>query len=85
MICPLRSARITRHHRYYETVCPCARLRYSSPHRSNGLKFSLNHPTKTAVWYDDTTGSHVPYQRLDWNHATFMPDTTEAVNRFPLD
>ena len=30
-------------------------------------------------------GSHVPYQSLDRAHATFMPDTAEAINRHPLD
>src|SRR4030042_1690259 len=32
-----------------------------------------------------TTGSHVPHKSLDQVRATFMPDATQAVNRFPLD
>jgi len=32
-----------------------------------------------------TTGSHVPHEGLDQVHATFMPDATQAVSRFPLD
>ena len=31
-----------------------------------------------------TTGSHVPHKSLDQIHATFMPDTTQTVSRFPL-
>ena len=31
------------------------------------------------------TGSHVPCQSLNQIHATFMPDPTQAVNRYPLD
>src|SRR5664280_1980126 len=31
-----------------------------------------------------TTGSHVPHESLDQVHATFMPDATQAVSRFPL-
>jgi len=40
------------------------------------LDFSLN---------IETTGSHVPYNSLNQTHAAFMPSTTQAVNRFPLD
>ena len=84
MIRPLRSARVTEHHRYYETVRPCASHRYSAPHRSRGLGSSLHQPTETDQ-HGETTGSHVPHQSLDWAHATFMPDTTEAINGHPLD
>lgn len=31
-----------------------------------------------------TTGSHVPCKSLNQIHATFMPDPTQAVNRYPL-
>ena len=41
---PLRSARMTRHHRYYEPVRPCAPHRYSAPHSSRCLKSSLSRP-----------------------------------------
>jgi hypothetical protein len=40
------------------------------------LDFSLN---------IKTTGSHVPHKSLEQNHAAFMPSTTQAVSRFPLD
>ena len=30
-------------------------------------------------------GSHVPHKSQDQVPATFMPDATQAVNRFPLD
>jgi hypothetical protein len=30
------------------------------------------------------TGSHVPHESLDHAHATFMPDATQPVDRFPL-
>ena len=32
-----------------------------------------------------TTASHVPRKSLSQDHATFMPDATQAVSRFPLD
>jgi len=38
------------------------------------LSFSLN---------IRTTASHVPHESLDQVHATFMPDATQAVSRFP--
>ncbi len=41
---PLRSARITRHHRYYEPVRPCAPHRYSAPRSSRCLGSSLSRP-----------------------------------------
>src|SRR5512135_1853132 len=40
------------------------------------LSFSLN---------IGATGSHVPHRSQDQGPATFMPDATQAVNRFPLD
>ena len=33
----------------------------------------------------ETTGSHVPHNSLNQTHAAFMPSTTQAVSRFPLD
>jgi hypothetical protein len=30
------------------------------------------------------TASHVPHESLVQVHATFMPDATQAVSRFPL-
>jgi hypothetical protein len=46
---PLRSARITRHHRYYETLRPCAPRRYSAPRsfRCLGCSLSPDGPTPT--------------------------------------
>jgi hypothetical protein len=41
---PLRSARITRPRRYYETVRPCAPHRYSAPHSYRCLGVSLTQP-----------------------------------------
>jgi hypothetical protein len=32
----------------------------------------------------EATGSHVLYRSLNQSHATFMPDATQAVSRFPL-
>src|SRR4030088_1883759 len=49
---PLRSARVTRHHRYYETVRPPAPHRYSTPHSFRYLGFSLSPaaPTRTRLY-----------------------------------
>jgi hypothetical protein len=41
---PLRSARITRHHRYYGAVRPCDPHRYSAPHGFSRLGVSLSRP-----------------------------------------
>jgi hypothetical protein len=80
---PLRSARITRHHRYYETVRPCA-----SPPVLNPLRLTTSwsapsrprHHTRVAF---ETTGSRVPCRSPDQTRATYMPDTTWAVSRSP--
>jgi hypothetical protein len=42
---PLRSARTTGPHRYYEAVRPCAPHRYSAPHGFRRLGISLPHTT----------------------------------------
>ena len=75
----LRSARITRHHRYYETVRPRVRHRYSGPRGFRRLDLSLSRPIigRTA-W---TTGSHVPRKSPDHARATSTPDTAWAVSR----
>src|SRR3954471_12943562 len=44
---PLRSARITRHHRYYGMVRPPAPHRYSAPHSFRCLGFSLSPTSPT--------------------------------------
>jgi len=44
---PLRSARITRHHRYYRMVRPPAPHRYSAPHSFRCLELSLSPATPT--------------------------------------
>ena len=53
-------------------LCPASVL---SPLWVLHLGFSLN---------IGTTVSHVPPESLDQVHATFMPDATQAVSRFPL-
>ncbi len=52
---------------------PCAPHRYSHPHGSSTLGFSLT---------IGTTGSHVPHKSLVQIHTTSMPDAVQAVNRF---
>jgi len=73
---PLRSARITKPQRYYELLRPCVPHRYSRSHDSNHLNFFLR---------IGTTGSHVPQKSLKLRHATSTPDTTQPVDRLPLD
>ena len=53
-------------------LCPASVL---SPLWVLHLGFSLN---------IETTVSHVPHESLVQVHATFMPDATQAVSRFPL-
>jgi len=39
---------------------------------------------QTVTWkYGDTEGSHVPCNRLAQDQATYMPDTTPPVSKFP--
>jgi len=73
---PLCSARITRTQRYYGLLRPCAPPRYAHPHGANHLNFSL---------IIGTTGSHVPRKSLEQRHAIYTPDTTQPVDRLPLD
>ena len=77
---PLRSARVTRHHRYYETVRPRVRPRYSGPCGFCHLDLSLSQPNKLDQ-IARTTGSHVPHKSPDHARATSTPDTTWAVSR----
>ena len=82
---PLCSARITRHHRYSETVRPCASppvlnpLRlitsWSAPSRPGWLPGALSRRQVPAF----------PCRSPNQARATYMPDTTWAVNRYPPD
>ncbi len=62
--------------RYYGLLRPCSPLRYS-------------HPRGSAPWISPLASERqvpaVPLKRLNQSHATFMPDTTHPVNRFPMD
>ncbi len=73
---PLRSTRITRFLHYYGLLRPCVPHRYSASCGANHLKGSLG---------IGTTGSHVPAKSLKQRHALSTPDTTQPVNRLPLD
>ncbi len=73
---PLRFTCITKLHRYYRLLRPCAPHRYSASCGANHLKFSL---------VIGTTGSHVPVKSLEQRHALSTPDTAQPVNRHLLD
>ena len=75
MTLPLCSIRITRFHRYYGRVRPCAWHWYSHSRGVNHLNFSLD---------IQATGSHVPKKSLKQRHATSTPDTTQPISRHPL-
>jgi hypothetical protein len=66
---PLRSARITGHHRYYEPVRPCAPHRYSAPRSFRCLGYSL----RPAGTRPAPTGRQVACQRLNRARAAFVP------------
>ena len=76
MVQPLRSTRITRLHRYYELIRPCAPRRYSQPRSSRSLGFSL---------LIGAPGSHVPHESLNQARAVYLPATAQPVSRSPLD
>jgi hypothetical protein len=76
MVQPLRSTRITRFHRYYELIRPCAPPRYSGPWSSGSSDFSLR---------IGAPGSHVPHESLNQVRAASLPATVQPVSRFPLD
>lgn len=82
---PLRSARITRLHRYYETVCPRAPRRYSAPRGDGRLGISLSPPARKAGDSVGATGSHVPCKSPGQARAAYMPDAIRAVSRLPPD
>jgi len=66
---PLQNA-----HRYYECIRPLNPHRYVHARGVTTCRFSLN------IGYE---GSHVPYIRLNYAHATSTPDVTTAVITFP--
>ena len=76
MVQPLRSTRITRLHRYYELIRPCAPHRYSHPRSSRSLGFSLR---------IGAPGSHVPHESLNQDRAAYLPATAQPVSRSLLD
>lgn len=82
---PLRSTRVTRLHRYYETVRPRAPHRYSTSHGVDRLRISLSPPAPPTSDSIGATGSHVPCKSPDQARAAYMPDAIWAVNRLPPD
>ena len=82
---PLRSARITRLHHYYETVCPRAPRRYSAPRGDSRLGISPSPPALQASDRVGATGSHVPCKSPGQARAAYMPDAIRAVSRLPPD
>lgn len=71
---PLRSARITRHHRYYEPVRPCAPHQYSAPRSSRCLESSLSRPV----------GKNQPTERPPYRGDRFprsMPEPEPSSRR----
>ncbi len=82
---PLRSARITRPQRYYETVRPRAPRRYSAPRGDSRLGISLSPPALQASDRVGATGSHVPCKSPGQARAAYMPDAIRAVSRLPPD
>lgn len=82
---PLRSARITRPQRYYETVRPRAPRRYSAPCGGGRLGISLSPLARQAGDSIGATGSHVPCKSPGQARATYMPDAIWAVSRLPPD
>jgi hypothetical protein len=82
---PLRSARITRPQRYYETVRPRAPRRYSAPYGGGRLGISLSPLARQAGDSIGATGSHVPCKSPGQARAAYMPDAIWAVSRLPPD
>ena len=80
---PLRSARITRPQRYYETVRPRAPRRYSAPYGDGRLGISLSPLARQAGDSIGATGSHVPCKSPGQARAAYMPDAIWAVSRLP--
>src|SRR5450755_2555048 len=71
--------------RSYETVCPRAPRRYSTPHGANRLEHSLSRPAQTADHSIGATGSHVLSTRQGQARAVCMPGAAWAVGRLPPD
>jgi len=71
----LRSITITVTSSLLQTAPPLCLASVLSFSQGLYLNFSLN---------IEATGSHVPHKSLNQSHATFMPDATQAVSRFPL-
>ena len=82
---PLRSTRITGLLHYYETVCPRAPRRYSTPCGFVRLGNSLSLPPRRGEGSIGATGSHVPCKSPDQARAAYMPDAIWAVGRLPPD
>jgi hypothetical protein len=82
---PLRSTRITGLPHYYETVCPRAPRRYSTPCGFVRLGNSLSRPPHRSGSSIGATGSHVPRKSPDQTRAAYMPDAIWAVGRLPPD
>ena len=82
---PLRSTRITGLLHYYETVCPRAPRRYSTPCGFVRLGNSLSLPPRQGEGSIGATGSHVPCKSPDQARAAYMPDAIWAVGRLPPD
>jgi hypothetical protein len=82
---PLRSARVTRPQRYYETVRPRAPRRYSAPCGGGRLGISLSPPAQQASGSIGATGSHVPCKSPGQARAAYMPDAIWAVSRLLPD
>jgi len=87
MIRSLRSARVTGLHRYYKAVRLCAPHRYSALTASTTWATrSRDRPQATPATGQPprgTTDSPVPCRSLSQARATFMPDGTWAVSRYP--
>src|SRR5664279_83247 len=81
---PLRSARITGHHRYYKAVRPPAAHRYSPPRRSAAWGSPFHRPASTHRPASSQRG--VPTFRASAQTELAPPScrtTTRAVDRYP--
>ena len=83
---PLRSARITRPHRYYSRSAPVLR-NGTQPLAAFTTRSLPLAPAETIPMTDTISGRQVPAFRPEPSqaHATYTPDTAWAVNRYPPD